>query len=92
MAQACRDGIRQGKAQLGLDLMKANMKDFYKYTNSKRNTRKTVRPWLSLAQDLATKDTEKVLHTFFALGFTLEVCPEASQFSEFSGRDWESYT
>lgn len=92
MAQACRDGIRKAKAQLDLELMKANMKGFYKYTNSKRKTRKTVRPWVSWAQDLGTKDMEKVLHTFFASDFTLEICPEASQFSESSGRDLESYT
>lgn len=39
MAQACRDGIRKAKAQLDLDIVKGNKKDFYKYTGNKRKTR-----------------------------------------------------
>lgn len=92
MAHACRDGNGKAKAQLDLDLVKGNKKGYYKYTGNKRKTRETVRLRLSGAQDLGRKQMEmsEVLHTFFASVFTGKVCPQASQISNSSGRDWES--
>ena len=92
MAHACRDGIGKAKAQLDLDLVKGNKKGYYKYTGNKRKTRETVRPWLSEAQDLGRMQVEKaeILYTFFASVFTGKVCPQASQISNSSGRDWKS--
>lgn len=37
-------------------------------------------------------EKDEILNSFFALVFTLQVCLEASQVSESSGRDWKSDT
>jgi len=76
---------------MDLDLVKGNKKGFYKYTGNKRKTRGTVTRWLSRAWNPGTKEMKKaeILRSFCASVLTGKICPETSQVSAFSGRDWE---
>ena len=90
---SCRDEVRKTKADPQLKLardVKSNRKGFYKYINSKRETRENMGLLLNRAREQVTNHTEeaKVLNAFFASVFTDKTDLQESQSPETRGKDW----
>ncbi|NXH24775.1 PO11 protein, partial [Myiagra hebetior] len=84
VARACREKLREAKAQLELKLatsVKDNKKYFYKYINSKSKGKDNLHSLLDAEGNLVTKDEEEAeaLNTFFASVFNRKTgCPQDS--------------
>ncbi|KFQ11448.1 hypothetical protein N330_00764, partial [Leptosomus discolor] len=92
IVQVVKNQVRKAKALIELNLardIKANKKNFYRYTGDKRRTRENVGPLQKETGDLVTQDTEEVevLNVFFASVFTSKCSSHTAQVTEGKGRD-----